>query len=385
MAASPAVVDGSAAARAWRRLGGAKRLGGIDLARGLALIGMFAAHLLTIDAFDAAEPETWLDVVNGRSAILFATLAGVSIALVTGGATPVVGLARKIARQRLGVRAAFLWVLGVILIFTGVPIYVILPAYAVLFCLAMPLLGVRPRALLAIAAILTVTMPFLVAAIEALFGWGGATDSAIGLLIGWAYPFPVWSIFLITGLALGRLDLSRTRVQVGALLIGSLAAVVGYSLAAVYPAGPVTYDMNGAPTDAGAWFLASVWTADAHSGGILEVIASGGVAVAAIGACILICRTALRWVFLPLRAAGTMPLTAYSLQVVVWAVWAQIALGATTDLWGFRGLEPFWPLTIAVLLACMLWALVVGRGPLENLSNMLSRRLAPGPKVSRLE
>nr|WP_167048105.1 acyltransferase [Microbacterium halimionae] len=366
-------------------MAGAKRLGGIDLARGLALVGMFAAHLLTIDSFDVAEPSTWIDIVNGRSAILFATLAGVSIALVTGGATPVVGVARRVARRRLGIRAGFLWILGVILIFTGVPIYVILPAYAVLFCLAMPLLGVRPRALFAIAAILTLTMPFLVAVIEAIFGWGEATDSALGLLVGWAYPFPVWSIFLITGLALGRLDLSRTRVQTSAVVFGAIAAIVGYTLAAVFPAPPVTYDMTGAPTDAVAWFLASVWTADAHSGGILEVLASGGVAVAVIGACVLICRTALRWVFLPLRAAGTMPLTAYSLQVLVWAVWSQFALGTTTDLWGFRALEPFWPLTIAVLLVCMVWALVVGRGPLENLSNTLSRRLVPGPKITRLE
>ena len=52
------------------------RIAGVDLARGLAVIGMLAAHLLTIDAFDAGRPETWIDIANGRSSILFATLAG---------------------------------------------------------------------------------------------------------------------------------------------------------------------------------------------------------------------------------------------------------------------------------------------------------------------
>ena len=55
------------------------RLFGLDAARGLALLGMFAAHTL------ATTGET---VVDGRSAILFATVAGASLGLITGGATP---------------------------------------------------------------------------------------------------------------------------------------------------------------------------------------------------------------------------------------------------------------------------------------------------------
>jgi hypothetical protein len=36
---------------------------------------MFAAHLLVIAHFDAAQPATWVDLVNRRSSILFAMLA----------------------------------------------------------------------------------------------------------------------------------------------------------------------------------------------------------------------------------------------------------------------------------------------------------------------
>ena len=49
------------ARRAWRRLDGPGRLTGIDLARGLAVLGMLAAHLLTIELFDPGDPSTWLD------------------------------------------------------------------------------------------------------------------------------------------------------------------------------------------------------------------------------------------------------------------------------------------------------------------------------------
>ena len=82
----------------WRRLNGPRRIAGLDLARGLAVIGMFAAHLLWIDPFDIADLSTWTDVVNGRSSILFATLAGISIALLTGGRVPVSGAARERAK-----------------------------------------------------------------------------------------------------------------------------------------------------------------------------------------------------------------------------------------------------------------------------------------------
>src|SRR6186713_1079185 len=55
------------------------RLFGPDLARGIALLGMFAAHV----AFEG--DEHWYD---GRPSILFATVAGVSLGLITGGAEP---------------------------------------------------------------------------------------------------------------------------------------------------------------------------------------------------------------------------------------------------------------------------------------------------------
>ncbi|MGL4255153.1 MAG: acyltransferase, partial [Microbacterium sp.] len=55
----------------WARLNGPARVTGVDLARGLAVLGMFAAHLLWIrDPFSWTDASTWVAVVEGRSSIL---------------------------------------------------------------------------------------------------------------------------------------------------------------------------------------------------------------------------------------------------------------------------------------------------------------------------
>jgi hypothetical protein len=337
----------------------------VDLARGLAVIGMLAAHLLVLDPFDWAEPHTWLQVVDGRSSILFAVLAGVSIALTTGGTRPAGAATLHTARMRLAVRALALWVLGILLISTGVPVYVILPAYAILFLLAIPLLRLTAGTLFAIAGVGMLVMPWVQAALDLLPFWSTLPGESIGLAIGWPYPFPLWVVFLVTGLGIGRLDLRAAWVQ--ALLVGAGAglAMVGYGIGGMLaPAGdlePVGY-------------LQIVTSMRAHSGGLPEVVGSTGFVVAVLGLCLLLCRTPLRVVLLPLRATGSMPLTAYAGQILVWAVWALVALGDTGDLDGFRALEPFWPLTLGVIAECTAWAVLVGRGPLEGLLDRLARR-----------
>ncbi|GAA3900349.1 heparan-alpha-glucosaminide N-acetyltransferase domain-containing protein [Microbacterium invictum] len=347
-----------------RALNGPGRLQGVDLARGLAVLGMFGAHLLVTPEFVAADPLTWIDLANGRSSILFAVLAGVSIALITGGPRPLGRSALGLARRRIAVRAAMLWLFGIALIATGVPVYVILPAYGVLFLLALPLVQLRARTLWIIAAVLALVMPWVQPLLNALPVWEGATGGSLSLVLGWHYPFTLWVAFLVAGLAAGRSDLRRSATSRGLLLSGAGAAVLAMAMDATFAAPPDTY-------------LAEVWASGPHTGGLLEVIGSGGFALATIGACLLLCRTPLTWVALPLRAVGSMPFTAYVGQLVVWAVMAAIILGDTGDLPGFRALEPFWPFTIVTLIACTAWALLLGRGPLERLTAWVCRIVAP--------
>ncbi|MGA1829150.1 heparan-alpha-glucosaminide N-acetyltransferase domain-containing protein [Microbacterium sp.] len=348
----------------WSRLNGPQRVGGVDLARGLAVIGMVAAHLLWIDDFDFADTATWVAVVEGRSSILFATLAGVSIGLVTGGRTPLAGAEMRLAREHLAVRAAVLWLIGIGLIATGVPVYVILPAYAILFLIALLLVSLRARTLFLLAGALALVTPLLQALLDALPFWSTPWGQLASVATGWHYPFPVWIAFVTAGLGVARAGITRTRVQLWMVGAGAALALAGYGLDG----------LSGADAASGAVsFSSAVWTADPHSTGLLEVIGSGGFALAVIGLCLLACRTFLTWVVLPLRAVGAMPLTAYTVQLLVWAIVAATVLGDPGDLRGFRDLEPFWPMTMTLILACTAWALLIGRGPLEWVVDRIAR------------
>ncbi len=338
-------------ARNWNHLDGPGRLAGVDLTRGLAVLGMFAAHLIALPDFSWEDPATWLDVASGRSSILFATLAGLSIGLVTGGSAPVAGADLQRARVRLGTRAGLIWVLGILLIATGVPVYVILPAYGILFLLSLPFLPLRSRALFAVAAVLAAVMPFVQVVLDALPLWKTESGALLDAVLGWHYPFTVWIAFLLCGLGIGRLDLRSPRIAALLLAAGAALAAIGYGLAAAAAPGPAYWN--------------AVWTAAPHSTGVLEVVGSGGFAMGVIGLCLLVCRTPLRWIAVPLRAVGSMPLTAYTAQLVVWAIVAGIVLGDPGDLTGFRALEPFWPMVWGTVIACTAWALLLGRGPLE--------------------
>lgn len=334
---------------------------------------MLAAHLLVIEPFEPGDPATWVDVVNGRSSILFATLAGVSIGLVTGGRSPLYGPPRARASARLALRGAVLWMLGLALIATGVPVYVILPAYGILFLLAIPFLGLGPRVLFAFAAVFALTTPWIQGALDGWAGWTTPGGEQLAAVLGWHYPFVVWISFVLAGLGLGRCDLGSVRVAATALGAGAALAAVGYGLAALFPApGKGLHAALGGDLD-----RTLVWTADAHSSGALEVVGSGGFALAVIGLCLLVCRTAVRWVVLPLRAVGAMPLTAYTAQLVVWAVVAAVALGDSGDLVGFRELQPFWPMTLGIVIGCCAWTAFLGRGPLETVVDRLGRWIVP--------
>ncbi len=359
----------------WARLNGPERVAGVDLARGLAVLGMFAAHLLWIrEPFAWTDASTWVAVVEGRSSILFATLAGVSIGLATGGRTPPAGEELRTARLRLLVRAVLLWVIGIALVLTGVPVYVILPAYALLFFLAVPLVSLDARTLLLLAAALAVVMPVVQVALDDLPLWRTGSGDALSRALGWHYPFTTWIAFLVAGLGVARAGIRRTVVQLRMLGAGAALAIAGSAADAA---------TGVAEPDEGSSYLAALWTARPHSTGLLEVIGSGGFALAVLAACLLACRTVVVWIVLPLRAVGAMPLTAYVGQLLVWAAIATAVLGRAGDLAGFRDLEPFWPLALSTLVLCTAWALLIGRGPLEWVVDR-SSRLVAGQAVDRL-
>ncbi|QRY64257.1 DUF1624 domain-containing protein [Gordonia sp. PDNC005] len=353
------------------RLDATERLAGVDLARGLAVIGMFAVHLTTLPAVEWSSPSTWAGAATGRSSILFAMLAGVSITL-AGDPDKDPGTRSVSPNRMLASRAAIIWGIGVLLLFLGLPVEVILPAYGVLFLIGIGLQRVRTSVLWVTSAGLGVVAPFVLTAIDAV-PWpadSGDTSLAGGRLIGWFFPFVLWAGFLAAGMAAGRV-LARRRIVDAALLVGvgALFAVLGDGVGRIAADHDVA-ELSSAP----------------HSSGVGEALGSGGFGLAAIGLCTLAVATPLRTVSLPLRSVGSMPLTAYTAHLLIWWIW--IAIRPVDDITEFRALHPFWPITVGVIIGCTAWAATIGRGPLETLvlklSLVVARPLVPStPSAER--
>src|SRR5687768_14398245 len=196
------------------------RLVGIDLARALAVFGMYVVHLGP-SVTNATGVGAWVrHLTEGRSSALFATLAGFSLMLIAGRLEPKTGLAGRQAKARIAIRAAILLVLGTVMI-TFYGDVVILASYGLFFLLAMPLLRLSAKTLAIIAAGVAAVGPLLafglksliteparaaIKAVDPLAQLGGA--GLLDLILTGFYPAIPWMAFIIAGMALGRLDVS---------------------------------------------------------------------------------------------------------------------------------------------------------------------------------
>lgn len=339
------------------------RLFGVDAARGVALLGMFVAHtVLTVDE----------KIVDGRSAILFATVAGVSLGLITGGAAPTPRGRRGDDRIVVLVRGGVLVLLGLALTtFLQPPIAVILDYYGFAFLLLIPLLFAGRPVLVAIAGLLALAAPPLVGLLTGAVAFEGV-PAPLQLFARWLaygeYPMLVWIAFLLAGLVLARSDL-RDRFTAGVAVVGgAVAAALGYGAAALVPG----------------------LTAAAHSNSGLEVLASGGVAVGVIGALSLLdsatgagerVARVVRFALSPVAAAGTMALTLYTAHAIVLA--AVRVAGEQQGGWDIPG----WALPVFVLgslVVAPIWHRFVGPGPLEAGLRALTRLTLRRPVRSRV-
>ncbi|MFT4258561.1 heparan-alpha-glucosaminide N-acetyltransferase domain-containing protein [Microbacterium sp.] len=373
-------------AQQWiREFGRPPRILGLDVARGLAILGMAGAHIGETGSFDLLDPSTWSALVHGRSSILFAVLAGVSISLMTGRAVAPEPARTPSLRLNLVGRGAVIFVIGLVLEMFGTPIAVILTLYGLLYVAVIPFLRWRSSRLLIAAAVFAVAGPPLLALVTALtlhpYGAG------IAFVLYGSYPITVWMAFVLGGMALGRLHVERLDTAAAALGIGVGLMVFGYGLGLVWLAGGAGTSQAQVSTAEGGWgdypqalaeadplgaMLASVFAVDPHSGGVAEILGSGGFALTVIALCLLIARP-LRPVLLPFGALGSMPLSAYSLHVIL------VALISGPG--GFFQSNVFWAVTaIALLIIATAWSIFAGRGPLERLVGWVARATASPPR-----
>jgi uncharacterized membrane protein len=370
------------------------RLAGVDVARGVALLGMASVHVFPSGRDDGGTHPAHL-LAAGRSAALFALLAGVGIALHTGGRLPLRGTARARRSAALVVRAALVGLAGLLLALLDTGVAVILAYYAVLFVVALPLLGLGPRRLATLAVSVALVAPLLSMALrDGLPAAPGRSptprslvEDPVGLLqtlvLTGYYPVLGWTAYLCAGLAVGRLALSSPRVA-ALLLAGGAVLAAAASGASALLLGPLGgYEQIAAGADLGGrpvedvvgsaqfgnvptttpWWLA---TDAAHSTTPPDLLHTTGTALLVLGTGLLIAPRARR-LLAPLAAIGSMPLSMYSLHLVV------LALVEDADP------LPFWLAQAGGGLAlAWLWRRYVGRGPLEQLVGLATRPLTGG-------
>lgn len=372
-----------------RVIGGKPRVIGVDLARGLALIGMMATHAYGAALDDNDNPTLATVVAGGRAATLFVLVAGVSLAFLSGGRTRVRGAKRTGASVGLAVRAVLVGAIGLTLGYLGElnGIDGILPLYGVLFLLAIPLLRCPPVVLLGIAAAATALGPVLIVATAdaGLPGSDGADDPTftalftdpLGLLIQLSltgtYPAVIYLAYLCVGLVIGRLDLSSRRTGWWLLAGGAALAVVARAVSALllYPMGGLArlIEQDELGTDP-AEVATLLWEPDLstswwylalpapHSHTPVDMLHIVGSAAAVLGTALLLTRVpAIARLLWPVAAAGSMSLTVYSAHLVF------LATGVLED----DPLLLLLAMALGALVLATLWRQWFSQGPLEKL------------------
>jgi uncharacterized membrane protein YeiB len=346
------------------------RIVGLDVARALAVFGMLGAHVGAVPGDVRTTPAGWLGVVNGRSSILFAVLAGISVALLSGRTRPVAGDDLVRARMRILVRAAWLFAIGGVLEALGTDIDVILGVYALLFVLALPFLRWPPQRLLVAAAVLAVVTPPVDLLLAHFAEANDAFDTPFfSLAVTGAYPALIWWTFILVGLAVGRCDLTSAGVRVRLVGAGGVLAVLGYGggwlTTQAWAGGQPVRSPDGFSERPDMWDPIWLIGASPHSGTTFEIAGSVGVALVVIAVCLALADRLPRVLF-PLAAVGSMALSAY---VGVVAVWLNGSLDYQTN-------RPWLIYILVTTAAATFWRLVLGRGPLERLLTWSSQRTA---------
>ena len=400
------------------------RIDYLDAARALAIIGMLLAH---IAAF-VPLPDFVLNLVSGRSAIVFAVLAGVSTTLIarSGAVTEHerLGYTNAYSSRNLLVRGIILFVLGITLPLISVGPIIILATYSVLYLLAIPVLRLRTRYVAGLAAVTAFVAPVLsfwirstwpntgdeiviggvpsIASFTSLEGTGQAIRQ---LLVDGMYPVLTWIPFLLAGIVIGRLIVSGTFTARLSATAGLILAIVGYGTswvltnvtdvmsgriapyrefdpALAHASDEKLLDIYGAIVyaDFGVTNIndpKSLLLASHHSGSITEIIGGIGFALLLLAGLSLLERVAAP-VLVPVNNLGRMALTYYVAHIVGFL--AVVLIGS--------GEYSLWILLVGFIVIPMVFAAVwfrfFRRGPLEAVMYSAARR-ASGPRPARQE
>jgi len=367
----------------------------VDAARGVALLGMIATHVIP-DFDDQGNLTTAHVFAAGRAAAAFAVLAGVALTLMTARAAH--------PHTSTFVRAVCIGAIGLMLGITATPVAVILPYYAALFVLALPLLRARSWVLAAVAGFALLAEPVLSQLVrphlsEPMMSNPSFDDLVVSpgrlvltILLSGYYPALAWIGYLAVGMLVGRLDLRSIRV--GGLLLGTgtvvAVAAVAVSQLLLGPLGgldaleatdsylpgvsPIAPEEIQSLLDGGlygstptqSWWWLAIHSP--HSSTPLDLLHTTGTAVALLGAALLVARlgAAAAVVIWPLAAVGSMTLTWYTLHA--WVLSTDLLPESDSYAW------LYFQQVIPIVVLSSLWRFTGRRGPLEAVISALARR-----------
>lgn len=363
---------------------------GVDAARGVALLGMMAVHIVAPVSAEGDVSPAFL-VAAGRSSALFAVMAGVGLALLTRWTATTSPRRRAHDRVAVATRAALLVGIGLFLGTFDSGVAVILVYYGVFFVLTLPFLGLSARTLAALSAATAVLAPVLSHVLRPVLPapsydvptleffdrswWSALTE----LTLTGYYPALPWMAYLFAGLAIGRLDLRSTAVAIR-LLFGGAALAVAATVASWLVLNRLggldvlrveSPELFGQPletaltvglfgtTPTGTWWWLAV--ASPHTATPFDLAATIGSSLAVLGFFLLVLPRPRVWAA-PLVAVGGMTLSLYTLHVVL------------LDDWLPRTMEHayLWHVLVVTVLAVG-WRRLVGQGPLELVTQRTAR------------
>lgn len=378
------------------------RLLGLDVARGIALIGMIAIHTIESDDGNGAMSLPWV-LSLGKASALFAVLGGVGIAFITGRRRAPRGLLAARMSAVSIVRGLVVLLIGLLLgpLVPSAQAMVVLPYLGVMFVVAALLVPLRTRTLLALGLTWAFVAPVLSHVVRQHFP--AQSEASVNLTLGsladplhalgvilftGAFPVVTWMAYVCIGMALGRADLRARRTVAltfgGGVLLALVSAVVSHLFVdelglrerlAHDVAGRTSLDtftgylvFGGSgtlPTDSPWWLAVNA----PHSGTTLDLLSTIGISLAVIGACLAL-TSVFDSGFALLAVPGSMTLTIYALHVL-----ALQPTAVLTD--NVSSYVDFWLHVVPLVLFALVWKRFFARGPLEEVVARITNALRP--------
>lgn len=359
-----------------------ERVDGIDLARAIAIFGMFVMH-----TFYHQDRDNWFyQLFQGRSTILFTVLAGVSVVLMSRTRTGGQSLVQFV------VRGLLLILLGLTITTEHTGPIVILTSYGALYLVLAPLLFRVPgwaQALL--AAVGVFLCPWLSQV------WRGGTDGGVPtwpmliddpsralelLFLTGAFPLLTMAPVFVAGMATGNALVKWRTAWDGLIGIGGVLAAAGFWLSSLFLSRSdfierqaargvdleeFTDMLDSAPGVTPVGDAGWLWVYVPHSGSIAELLGSIGTSLLVIGLCVLLCLwRPFNLVMYPLRAVGRMPLTVYTAHILFLGWLSSQGMNIAWVKWA-------WVNLLVPLAFAPVWLLFFKRGPLESVQRQILR------------